>query len=96
MNKTLADASTGLGSRLPQTSPADQHALDRLVGRRGVAETDLRLAGKAKIDGETHDVVSDHAYIDRGTPITVVKLDGPRMVVAAIVDQDAPSKDTPA
>lgn len=42
------------------------------VGALGVAETDLRPAGRAQIDGRIVDVQSVGRYIERGSPIRVV------------------------
>lgn len=44
------------------------------VGAVGVAETDLRPAGRALIDGRMVDVKSIGSYIDKGTPIRVVSV----------------------
>ena len=57
---------------------------DDLVGQKGVAMTDLRMAGKAKIDGKIHDVLSVSEYIERGDPIRVVGVEG----VAIVVERD--------
>jgi len=56
-------------------------ALNDLVGKTGKAETDLRMAGKARIDGRLIDVVSESEYIDGGTPIRVLQVEGIRVVV---------------
>lgn len=52
-----------------------------LVGREGEAYSDLRPAGKAMIDGQYLDVVSDGPYIGRGRPVKVVSVAGNRIVV---------------
>jgi membrane-bound serine protease (ClpP class) len=44
------------------------------TGSVGVAETDLRPAGRADIDGRLVDVKSVGAYIDRGTRVRVVSV----------------------
>lgn len=44
-----------------------------LIGKTGVALTDLRPAGKVSINGDTYDASSTGAFISRGTPIKVVK-----------------------
>ncbi|MGE0865081.1 MAG: nodulation protein NfeD [Vicinamibacterales bacterium] len=51
------------------------------LGRQGVARSPLRPAGIADIDGTRVDVVSDGAFIDAGTAITVTRVDGNRIVV---------------
>ena len=66
-------------------SHPDQHAL---VGTRGVAETDLRLAGKARLDGRIVDVVSEHEYVRKGTPVRVVAVEGVRVVVISDTSEE--------
>ena len=50
----------------------DSHT--ELIGRRGVTETDLQPSGRARIDGERHDVVAQTGSIEKGTEIEVVSL----------------------
>lgn len=45
----------------------------KLIGKKGVAATILRPAGKVEIDNEIYDARSEIGYIDRGDPIIVVK-----------------------
>ena len=54
---------------------------DSLVGRPGVAESDLRPSGIADIDGERVDVVTSGEYISAGERIEVVRDEGYRRVV---------------
>lgn len=61
------------GDDLPATSP--------LVGREGVAQTPLRPAGKAVIDGSRIDVVAESGFIDAGDAVSVVLAEGSRIVV---------------
>lgn len=51
------------------------------LGKRGTAASMLRPAGIADVEGERVDVVSDGEFIDAGEPITVVRVDGNRIVV---------------
>jgi membrane-bound serine protease (ClpP class) len=51
------------------------------LGKSGTAHTPLRPAGIADFDGERVDVVSDGEFIDSGSPIAVVRVDGNRIVV---------------
>lgn len=55
---------------------------DELVGKTGVALTDLRPAGAAQFGDERVDVVSDNVWISAGTPIRIVRSEGYRHVVA--------------
>ena len=52
-----------------------------LVGCTGRAETELRPSGRALVDGRPVDVVSEGAFIGKGTPIVVVSANGSRVVV---------------
>ena len=54
-----------------------------LIDQVGVAETDLRPAGKARIDGKKHDVLAETGSIERGTDVKVVKVEGSKVVVRA-------------
>ena len=54
-----------------------------LVGRQGVATTDLRPAGKAEIDHQLIDVIAEGEPLDRGTPLEVVDAHATRVVVRA-------------
>lgn len=55
--------------------------LAALQGRHGVAQSDLRPSGAALFDGERMDVVAETDWIDAGTPIEVVRVDGFRVIV---------------
>ncbi len=55
-----------------------------LLGRAGVALTDLRPSGTVKIDGRRVDVVTEGQMIDKDTPVTVVAIEGLRVVVRAV------------
>lgn len=54
---------------------------DALAGRSGTTLTALHPAGSALIDGMKYDVVSKGDFIDRGAAVTVVAIDGNRIVV---------------
>lgn len=53
----------------------------KLVGKSGKTITNLNLAGKAKIRGKIYDVVSLNSYIEKGSNIKVVKVEGNSIVV---------------
>lgn len=52
-----------------------------LEGKAGTAVTMLRPAGMAEIDGRRVDVVSEGGFIDADSEITVIKVEGSRVVV---------------
>lgn len=54
-----------------------------LVGKLGVALTELRPAGVANIEGRRIDVVTDGGFLDKGTSIVVGEVSGNRVVVRA-------------
>jgi len=54
-----------------------------LVGRAGVALTDLRPSGTAQIGGERLDVVTEGEYIAAGREVKVIRSEGYRHVVSA-------------
>ncbi len=51
------------------------------VGAEGVALTILRPSGKGAFEGETRDVITRGDFIEPGTPIRVVFIEGSRIVV---------------
>jgi membrane-bound serine protease (ClpP class) len=52
-----------------------------LLGKSGVAETDLKPGGFAHIDGRKVDVVATRGYIEAGSAINVTEVHGSRVVV---------------
>ena len=55
-----------------------------LVGKQGVALTDLRPAGVGRFDDERIDVVAEEGWLESGTTIQVVRAEGYRHVVRAV------------
>ncbi len=73
------------GSPLPQSSGLglrDERAT-AYVGRTGTAVTVLRPTGAIEIDGERLDVVTEGEFLEPGTPVRVLYVQGSRVVVAA-------------
>ena len=54
---------------------------EELIGKEGVATTDLRLAGKIKIDGEVYQASSKNEYISVNENIIVDKVEGNKIFV---------------
>ena len=52
-----------------------------LLGKTGTAQSDLRPAGFALLDGQRVDVVSEGGMIRKGQAIRVIRVDGNRIVV---------------
>ena len=57
---------------------------DRLLGLEGTAQSLLRPAGVAEFGGERVDVVTSGEYIERGSRVRVIAVDGTRVLVKEI------------
>lgn len=55
--------------------------LEYLLHKEGVATTDLRPMGRGEFDGIVLDIYSDTSYIEKGTPIVIVRIDGKKLLV---------------
>ena len=55
--------------------------LDYLLGKTGVAVTDLRPTGSVDIDGVKFDVISEGEYISKGTNVEIFKVSGVKLLV---------------
>ncbi len=55
-----------------------------LLGQLGVAYTDLRPAGAIKIDGRRIDVIAAGEFIDQGTPVKVIHVEGAKVIVEPV------------
>lgn len=69
---------------LPPTGATAEAQLAPLVGKEGIAHTELRPAGVAIIDGRRVDVVSDGTFIPQGARVRVVAVQGNRVVVRRV------------
>ena len=54
------------------------------IGKTGIAKTTLRPSGTMDIDGELIDVVSSGEFIQNGTPLEVINVEGMRVIVREI------------
>ena len=59
----------------------EKDLLDSMIGKEGVAETDLRPGGKVAIDDTTYDAMSDGQYIERGNRVRVTATSSGQLVV---------------
>ena len=55
-----------------------------LLGKTGLAATDLRPAGIADFDGQRLDVVTQGGYVARGETVLITALEGNRIVVKPV------------
>ena len=67
---------------------ASDTSLEDLVGRTGVAASNLRPAGIAMIDDRRVDVVTEGTMIAKRTPIRVVEVEGNRVVVEELREEE--------
>ena len=58
-----------------------------VVGELGVAHTPLRPGGKGRFGERTIDVLASGDFLDRGTPIRVVRVTGNQVLVEAMEEQ---------
>ena len=58
-----------------------------LLQQTGFAYTPLRPSGTALLNGKRIDVVTEGPFIERGTPIKVVAVEGIRVVVRTLIEE---------
>ncbi len=73
-----------LDTQLKKGGGTASEDLTGLIGQTGVARSDLRPAGIAMVDDRRIDVVSEGGFVEKGTQLKVVAMDGPRVIVAKI------------
>ncbi|MDE0083873.1 MAG: nfeD-like family protein [Gammaproteobacteria bacterium] len=84
-NRRLTNLGIFLGEETSaETGYTSQLRRPDLVGREGVALTDLRPAGTARFGDERVDVVTESEWIEEGSRVSVVASEGYRHVVRVI------------
>lgn len=63
---------------------ATEKGIGALLGKQGIAISELRPAGVAEIEGQRVDVVTQGGMIAEGDRVRVTKVEGNRVVVEAI------------
>lgn len=58
--------------------------LNYLLGKQGMAITDLRPSGTGIFDGIEFDVISESKYIQKDTKLVIYKVSGSKLIVKAI------------
>lgn len=78
--------STRVGKRFSLSHTLEEEATEPspYLKKTGVAETDLRPAGFARIDGVKVDVVAHRGYVEKGTTVEVTEVHGSRVVVRPV------------
>lgn len=64
-----------------------QHAF-QLLDKEGTTLTPLRPSGTAEFDGSRYDVVSEGGFVAVNSPVKVIKIDGPRVIVQELKNKD--------
>ena len=77
------DTKQGQGKQPPAQHPTVS------IGDWGHAESLLRPAGRAKFAGRSFDVISDGSFVEPGTQVQVVKIQGTVITVAEIDEPEA-------
>jgi membrane-bound serine protease (ClpP class) len=75
--------STRIGDPTPQSQQIRSY--EALLGQRGIASSDLRPAGIAKLGQERLDVVSEGEFISNGSDLEVLRVEGTKIVVRKVV-----------
>lgn len=55
------------------------------IGKRGVADSDLRPSGKVYVDNRLLDVVTEGDYVEAGSAIEVIKIEGNSIIVRRVI-----------
>jgi membrane-bound serine protease (ClpP class) len=71
------------GAEAAGWNSADLEGPSPWLGRRGRATTDLRPAGKVRIDGQVLDVLTEGEFVPSGTEVEVVRAKGRHLTVSA-------------
>lgn len=66
------------------TGPPRKDSLKELVGRSGVAKSEMLPSGAIRVDGRTIDAVSEGMPVDVGQPVRVIEVHGNRVVVRPV------------
>jgi len=78
-------------ARVQKKTAASELARSALVGKEGLAQTDLHPGGIAKIDGRRTDVVTEGQMIAKGESVRVIKVEGFRVVVRKSGNKEDPT-----
>ncbi|HEY9068645.1 MAG TPA: NfeD family protein [Candidatus Ozemobacteraceae bacterium] len=62
----------------------DAHAFDKLLHLEGLTVSPCRPAGIVRIGQDKYDVSSDGEFIERGRPVTVIAVEGTKIVVREV------------
>ncbi|MFB6345458.1 MAG: NfeD family protein [bacterium] len=76
---------TSLGSWMilesPSSDDSEGQPYEFLLGEQGTARSDLSPGGRVEIDGELYNTVTQGEYVESGTTVEVIEVEGNRIVV---------------
>ncbi|MCP4687505.1 MAG: serine protease [Desulfobacterales bacterium] len=75
-----------LAATLEASHADSEEASGARVGQSGVAMTFLRPSGKAKIGGEIFDVITEGEFMEKGSPVTITRIEGNRVIVSRTIE----------
>lgn len=70
----------------------EKNPLKALIGKQGVASSALRPVGMAKIEDQTYEVMANVGFLDADTKIEVIRVEGNKVFVKAIEEDNATEK----
>ena len=59
----------------------EEKDMEYLIGKKGIAATDLRPSGKGEFDGVKLDITSTNSYIQKGTKLIIASIKNNRIIV---------------
>ena len=59
----------------------EEKDMEYLIGKKGIAATDLRPSGKGEFDGVKLDITSTNSYIQKGTELIITSIKNNRIIV---------------
>ena len=59
----------------------DEAEINKFIGKKGISVTTLRPSGKAEINGEVVEVVSDGEFVEKGTNIEVIDVTSNKIII---------------
>jgi len=80
-------AGRGAGSQISMTAPPESTGRGVQIGGVGETITRLRPAGKARFGDAVVDVVATGEFLDKGTKVEILAINGSRVVVRRIEEQ---------
>ena len=73
----------------PALPPMQSEFMRVKVGDEGKSASILRPSGRATLGGESHDVITRGDFVDPGTPVRVVAVEGARIIVEPILAKNS-------